>query len=120
MTLPGPLSGFPPLRSRTRPVNGSETDVFGVSPSEVEHTVRVWRAHGVAILACDVESIGAVTAPSSRVGTALREAAGSARAATVSIGNRLIAMSEALEGFEAATAVADARVGARIRELQER
>ncbi|MCR5980500.1 hypothetical protein GDN83_22695 [Gordonia jinghuaiqii] len=120
MTLPLPFPPFSLPLPRRRRETGSQDHVLGVSPAEVDATSTAWRANGIAIHALDVAAIGEVAAPSSRVARALHATADPARNAIESIGDRLIAMSEALKTFEATTTATDARAGAEFHALEER
>ncbi|EON33897.1 hypothetical protein GTC6_06002 [Gordonia terrae C-6] len=125
MTLPGPLSGFPPLPSGPlsagrRDQTDSATSLFGVDPAEVQEIARVWQSAGIAIHAADVEAIGAVIGPSSRVAQALSATAHPARSAVDSIGEHLTVMGRMLRMFDASTSAADVRSGARFRDLEDR
>ncbi|MFT4396204.1 hypothetical protein ACLTEW_14850 [Gordonia lacunae] len=120
MTLPGPLSGFPPLTPGRRDQNDSESSLFGVDPAEIQEIARAWRASGIAIHAADVEAMGAVIGPSSRVVRALSATVRPARLAIDSIGERLTAMSGMLRTFDATTAATDARSGALFHALEDR
>ncbi|MFE0747577.1 hypothetical protein [Gordonia sp. NPDC058843] len=86
----------------------------------MQEIARTWRASGIAIHAADVEAIGAVVGPSSRVARALSAAARPARLAVDSIGERLTTMGEMLRIFDSTTVAADARSGARLRALEDR
>ena len=120
MTLPRSLSGFPPLSPGRRDQRYSETSLFGIDPAEVEGIARTWRASAIAIHAADVEAVGAVLGPSSRVVRALAATVRPARLAVDSIGERLTTMSQILRTFDATTADADARSGTRLRTLRNR
>ncbi len=94
--------------------------MFGIDRDEVQSIARTWQASGIAVHATDVEAIGAVVGPSSRVAQALSATVGPARLAVDSIGERLTSMGEMLRTFDSASAAADARSGASFRALEER